>query len=157
MRELGTLGGDFSYPSALNDAGQVAGSAETAEGVWHAFITGPDGTGMRDLGTLGGGSSGASDFNDAGQIVGGADTTEGIRHAFITGPGGTGMMDFNSLVDLPVGTVLTEATGINNAGQVVAIAGVPEPESYALLLAGLALIATVARRKKDVGALPDPS
>ena len=73
-------------------------------------------------------------------------------HAFITGPDGAGMMDLNSLVDLPGGVVLTRATGINNAGQVIAIsvpiAVIPEPESYAMFLAGLGLIGFMARRKR---------
>ena len=72
-------------------------------------------------------------------------------HAFITGPDGMGMRDLNSLVDVPGGLVLVGATGINNAGQVIAIGLVPEPQSYVLLLAGLALIGFIARRKKMGG------
>jgi hypothetical protein len=60
-------------------------------------------------------------------------------------------MDLNLLVDLPVGVVLTHANDINNNGQVVAIGIVPEPETYALLLAGLALIGFIARRKEMGG------
>jgi PEP-CTERM motif len=59
-------------------------------------------------------------------------------------------MDLNSLVDLP-DVVLYEATGINNAGQVVASGLafiIPEPDVYALFLAGLALVGFIARRKK---------
>ena len=51
---LGTLGGNWSNASGINDAGQAAGYSHTAEGSQHAFITGPDGVEMRDLGTLGG-------------------------------------------------------------------------------------------------------
>jgi len=58
------------------------------------------------------------------------------------------MMDLNSLVHLPGGGILTEATGINNAGQVIVIATIPEPEISALFLAGLAVIGFVARRKR---------
>ncbi len=61
------------------------------------------------------------------------------------------MMALNSLVDVPGGVILTEARGINNAGQVIAIGTIPEPEVYALFLAGLALIGFVARRKKMGG------
>ena len=59
------------------------------------------------------------------------------------------MMDLNSLslVGLPAGVVLESANGINNAGQVIATA-IPEPEVYALFLAGLALVGFIARRKK---------
>ena len=54
MRDLGTLGGDYSDAYGINDAGQVVGWSYTAEGFGHAFITAADGMGMRDLGTLGG-------------------------------------------------------------------------------------------------------
>jgi len=64
------------------------------------------------------------------------------------------MMDLNSLslVGLPAGVVLESASGINNAGQVIATT-IPEPEVYALFLAGLALVGFVARRKKIGGKL----
>jgi probable HAF family extracellular repeat protein len=102
---------------------------------------------MRDLGTLGAGSSHAYGINDAGQVVGWADTAE-VRHAFITGPDGAGMADLNSLIDPSEGIVLSYANGINNAGQVIA-SPVPEPGSYTLLLAGLALLGIMAARKSS--------
>ena len=76
---------------------------------------------MTDLGTLGGDYSFAYGINDAGQVVGYSDTAAGDQHAFITGPNGVGMTDLNSLVSLPGGTVLTDAQGINNLGQVVSM------------------------------------
>jgi probable HAF family extracellular repeat protein len=148
MTDLGTLGGASSFVSGINDSGQVGGRSETATGSEHAFITGPNGHGMIDLGTLGGSFSDAVDINEAGQVVGSSETATGSRHAFVTGRDGTGMTDLNALMHLPEGVILTTATGINNVGQVVAIAMVPEPSSYALMLAGLALIGAVIRRKK---------
>ena len=145
--DLGPLG-RTSYAHGVNDAGEVVGKFIAGYGEVHAFITGPNGMGMRDLGALGGDNSVANAINAAGQGVG----VESGR-AFITGPNGAGIMDLNSLVDLPDGLVLGEARGINNAGQVIATI-IPEPESYALLLSGLALVAVVARRKKDIGVLP---
>ena len=67
-------------------------------------------------------------------------------HAFITGPNGVGMTDLNSLASLPAGVVLTGAMGINNHGQ-VAVNAIPEPETYAMLLAGLGLLGFITRRK----------
>ena len=76
-----------------------------------------------------------------------ASTTSG--RSFITGPNGVGMTDLGSVVNLPAGFNYFNATDINNAGQVVAVAQViSEPETYAMLLAGLGVIGFMARRKK---------
>ena len=88
-------------------------------------------------------------INEAGQVVGYSRTPAGSYHAFITGPNGVGMSDLNTLVHMPDGVVLTNATGINNVGQIIAVTTpVPEPETYALLLTGLGLIGVMAHRRK---------
>ena len=149
---------DMDRPVALNDSGQVTGwSYIPPEDAYHAFITGPNGVEMIDLGTLRGAYSvsDAQGINDAGKrwdIQFAPTTPKGAHaHAFITGPDGMGMMDLNSLVDLPRGVILTQALDINNAGQVLAISVVPEPEIYAMLLGGLGLVGFISLRRKKIG------
>lgn len=68
------------------------------------------------------------------------------------------MTDLNSLVKLEDGIFLSDATDINDRGQIIANASdgrayllfpVPEPEAYAMLLAGLGLMGFMARRKQN--------
>jgi probable HAF family extracellular repeat protein len=149
MIDLGTTGeSNTSFATGINASGQVAGYSSGA------FTTGPGGAGMADLGTLGtlgGGVSSANGINAAGQVVGQSFTTMDNNHelhAFITGPNGLGIMtDLNSLVHLPGGLVMDRAIAINDMGQVIATVA-PEPESYALMLAGLALMGVMVRRKQ---------
>lgn len=158
--DLGTLGGSTSSATGVNDAGKVVGYSETTPLLHtiHAFITDIN-SNMTDLGTFGGQSSAATDINSNGQVVGWAETGIGNqRHAFITGPNGAGMTDLNSLVHLGNGTFLYDANGINDRGQIIAnasdghsylltLAPVPEPDTYAMFLAGLGLMGFIARRR----------
>jgi probable HAF family extracellular repeat protein len=48
--DLGTLGGESSYATAINDRGHVVGSSQTSAGDWHGFLW-RDGQ-MTDLGAL---------------------------------------------------------------------------------------------------------
>lgn len=150
--DLGTFGEASSWATGINGAGQVVRAIGGEYGS-QAFITGPNGVGTTHLGTLGGDRSWATGINDAGQVIGWSDTAGGDRHAFITGPNGRGMTDLNSLVSLPRGFVLTEATAINNVGQIVGVGpipAIPEPETYAMFLAGLGLLCFMSRRRRWV-------
>jgi probable HAF family extracellular repeat protein len=68
---LGTLGGSFTEPRAINDVGQVVGTSYLAgDSIYHGFLW-QNGV-MSDLGTLGGLLSDASGINNLGQIAGDA-------------------------------------------------------------------------------------
>ncbi|MEO9060515.1 MAG: PEP-CTERM sorting domain-containing protein [Nitrosospira sp.] len=146
MTDLGKLLAGLER-GGISAAGQVAG--ESAD-YTHAIISGPNGVGMTDL-SLGGNFSVFDNINAAGQVVGEARTATMQYHVFITGPNGVGVTDLNMLVGLPAG--MSEAAAINNTGQLIAInispiSPVPEPQTYALLLAGLILTGVMVRRKQ---------
>lgn len=112
VRDLGTLGGAYSYAYGVSDTGLVVGYSATATGKTHAFMY-DDGE-MRDLGTLGGPYSVAYAVNDHGVAVGHSrvsDTSYDGR-AFI--------YTENRMHDLgTLGGTRSTALGINNRGWVV--------------------------------------
>jgi probable HAF family extracellular repeat protein len=163
MTLLGTLGGQDSSATAMNDANQVVGYSKVASNTAsHAFLY-SDGV-MIDLGTLGGQNSTAVAINALGQVVGTADSrTESLR-PFLYANGV--MTDLNSLIDAASGWTIRDVGGINSLQQIAATAcnqfgcqavrldllapvNVPEPATYAMMLLGLALM--TARRKRSVG------
>ena len=137
--------------AAAFSAGLGFGTPVSAQTPWYLYLIDLNSKTATDLGTLGLDYTAAYGINDAGQVAGYSYTAGDAQHAFITGPDGAGMMDLNSLVDLPGGVILTSAAGINNSGQVIATGTIPEPEIYALFVAGLALVGFIARRKKMGG------
>jgi probable HAF family extracellular repeat protein len=123
ITDLGTLGGSFSRPFALNDAGQVVGWSATATGQYHAFVW-ADGV-MTDIGTLGGTLSQAVAVNAAGQVVGASRTaTAGQEHAFLWQNGV--LSDLGTL-----GGQSSGARAINDAGQVVGSSTTAAGQSHA--------------------------
>jgi probable HAF family extracellular repeat protein len=160
MVKLGTLGGSESHATAINNSGMTVGYvAGGSLGAAHAFLY-SNGT-MTDLGTLGGNYSMALDINDAGEIVGVSSDADGRERAFLYS-GGV-MMDLNGLVSNPSDYLFLDRAGaINNNHQIAvqgeyaaglltldsAVTPVPEPEAYATLLFGLALLGIVRGRQR---------
>lgn len=152
--DIGTLvAGGSSFANAINDVGQVAGTATAADGKQHAVLY--QNGGLVDLGLLPGSSySDATGINDSGLIVGTADGLTG-RHGWLFD--GTQIVDLAALInDGFDGWRLGSLSGINDAGQIVgtavdvnginhafrfdpfqAVNNVPEPGSLALMLAAL--------------------
>jgi probable HAF family extracellular repeat protein len=100
-----------STASGINELGQVIGTfADPGSLSQYGFIAG---AGFINLGPVGGNSA-PSAINDSGAVVGHASgSASNFGVAFSEGPGGS-MNFFN-----PFGGLHSQATGINNAGQIV--------------------------------------
>ena len=113
--DLGTLGGSSSAGFAINNSGQVTGTATTSGGATHAFVISPPYTGMNDLGTLGGLTSTGFAINDSGQVTGEAEVAPSrVSQAFLISPPYNNMIDLGTLC----GEVQSVGAGINASGQV---------------------------------------
>jgi probable HAF family extracellular repeat protein len=139
------LGGATSHADDVNNLNQVVGWAETAAEESHAFRW-EDGNGNRqtdpgemiDLGTLGGAQSFGRGINDQGWVVGSAylDGTE--CHPFLwKDDNGNRQADPGEMIDL--GTLAPwpaagEALAINDLGQIVGSAWVPDYASHAFVI-----------------------
>lgn len=171
LRLLGTLGGLYSHGSAINAAGHVVGQSSVAGGpTWGGRAFWHDGMAMHDLGTLGGTHSEALDINDAGDIVGwseGPNSGSSFDHRAFLYRGG----EMHSLADLittdfAARVELNRAVAINEAGHILVtgaydghnvgflLTPVPEPGTYALLLAGLGVVAVRQRARGAPAGLP---
>ena len=133
---LGTLGGDQSSVSGMNQAADIVGSSNDSQGVFRAarFIAGFGAVDlnveMADL--LGARSDGpwlttsAVDINDWGQIVGSIKVPGGYTHTFFYDPGDAGLARPRTLEILPlVRATTTRPIAINYWGQIVGSYSLP--------------------------------
>lgn len=121
MVDLGTLGGNQSVASDINNNNQIVGSSENESEDWHAFLL-ENGT-MTDL--TPGYPSQALAINQDGQIVGYSEAT-GYQHATL--------WDHGTEIDLgTLGGYGSIARDINDQGQVVGESVTEDGEWHAFL------------------------
>src|SRR5712692_5439556 len=119
MKDLGTLGGDNSEAIWINDAGEIAGSADLPGNDLHDAVRWKDGQ-ILDLGTVSGDAcSRGRAINARGQIVGGSSDCRNFLHAFVWEEGGP-MIDLNTVISPGSGLQLTNALNINDRGEILA-------------------------------------
>ena len=107
--DLGTLGGTFTSPSAINEAGEIVGSSTLPNGDYAAFVY-SGGTMTNISPPVAIGYSDTVAINDSGVVVGGYNDSSGVRRGFI--------YDHGTLY-IPGLTYGAYPTDINDRGQVV--------------------------------------
>ncbi len=129
--DLGTLGGPDAGPALVNQRGQVAGysytnsipNADDGIPTLDPFLWDPK-TGMQDLGNFGDQAASINGLNNRGEVVGGLWLPGNQQiHPFL--------WDGKKLIDLVAppfgGGANGEASWVNDAGEVVGLAGIPAP------------------------------
>jgi probable HAF family extracellular repeat protein len=136
MVDLGTLGGNESEATSINDAGQIVGFAQTVNQTKHAAVWATGGTQARDLGTLGGAESRAISVLK-NRVLGTSQTATGAWHAFVYDLDTSTMTDLNDKLPANSGWVLAEARATNAAGTIVGTGTLNNAEGQAFILSAI--------------------
>jgi probable HAF family extracellular repeat protein len=141
MKDLGTLGGTYGFATWLNDAGTVVGDATNEGDQALLGFFWEKGT-IANLGALPGNTCSAADaINSAGQIVGGSGgynaqnfpaCTDPVEHAVLWDNGK--ILDLNAFVPASSDLTLTEATFVNDRGEISGIGTLPNGDQHPFLL-----------------------
>ena len=157
-KDLGTLGGEVSVATEVNDSGEVSGYSyifsNTITQSFHAFrwkdLNGngqSDSGEMVNLGVLGSDrNSYAYDINNTGQVVGASETgtaSNNISRAFIWSSADGIMRDLNVVVP-GTGWTFQEAHGINNRGQIAGTGLNPDGKVHAFLLTPTVSVSSIS-------------
>ena len=126
--DLGTLGGNVSLARAINNSGQIVGSANDAIGT-QAVLYGANGSGNISLGSPGLYSSAAYGINNLGQIVGLEINSQQAERAMLFSTAGNQYLG-------TLGGFNSTARDINDSGQIVGGANNPGNRQRATLYSG---------------------
>jgi probable HAF family extracellular repeat protein len=131
---LGSLGGSLNAAAAVNNRGEVVGGSNVAgDTAFHTYMW-TQTAGMQDLGTVGAdNSSYPIAINDDGLVVGAScDRTLTICRAYLWRPG-IGMVDLNTLVTGNAPLNLINASGINDAREIIGLGVDANGQAHAFL------------------------
>ena len=157
---------DFSAATVgINNSGQILGfeyAMQNAPELFNVgFVTDPNGGKVNYLDTFGGSFNEVMGLNNLGQVVGRAQDESGVYHAYVTGPAGQSLINLGFEKDiLNSGWSDIRVAAINDFGQIAGtgnhngitrpflLSPIPEPETYAMMLAGLSVLGFIRRRKQ---------